>query len=87
MSHLRPLLGLFAASTLLVACSESSPPVETGQVAEVPQEVIPVDSVDRPEAPVGRLPQNVAPSHYRLELTIDPKEARFSGRVAIDVTI
>jgi alanyl aminopeptidase len=37
-------------------------------------------------APVGQLGNSVVPRHYRLELTIDPTEERFSGVVEIDVT-
>lgn len=37
-------------------------------------------------APVGQLGNSVVPRHYRLELTIDPTQERFSGVVEIDVT-
>ena len=39
------------------------------------------------EPPVGELDESVAPVHYRLELRIDPREQRFSGRTGIDMTI
>jgi alanyl aminopeptidase len=39
------------------------------------------------EAPRGRLPAGVTPLAYRLDLTIDPREAGFAGRVAIDVEL
>ena len=39
------------------------------------------------EPPVGELNEDVAPVHYRLELRIDPREQRFSGRTGIDITI
>ena len=38
-------------------------------------------------APVGRLPDTVQPTHYRLALTIDPRLPEFSGETTIDVEI
>jgi len=38
-------------------------------------------------APVGQLGNAVAPNHYRLELSIDPSQERFSGTVEIDITV
>ena len=37
--------------------------------------------------PTGRLPRNVLPTHVALALTVDPREARFSGEVQIDVRV
>ncbi len=37
--------------------------------------------------PAGKLPSGVTPTHYRLDLAIDPKQERFSGEVRIDVTL
>lgn len=37
--------------------------------------------------PLGQLPDTVEPTHYRLDLTIDPDKPRFSGIVDIDVTL
>ena len=39
------------------------------------------------EPPAGQLPAGVVPTHYTLDLTIDPRATRFSGRVAINVEI
>jgi len=39
------------------------------------------------DAPAGRLGNNVVPTKYDLELTVDPSKASFSGRVSIDVQI
>ncbi len=45
-------------------------------------------SAQKEEAiPTGRLGRNVAPVHYDLDLMIDPRQERFSGRVAIAVNI
>src|ERR1700761_5943894 len=40
-----------------------------------------------PEAPKGRLPDVAKPSAYRLDVTLLPDQARFSGHVAIDVAL
>ena len=40
-----------------------------------------------PDYPAGRLPETVSPRHYKLDLTILPDQDRFSGTVAIDVTV
>lgn len=39
------------------------------------------------EAPVGRLGDAAVPTHYRLELAIDPSQDRFSGEVVINITV
>lgn len=36
--------------------------------------------------PVGKLPDLVTPNSYALDLTIDPAQANFQGKVAIDLT-
>jgi cytosol alanyl aminopeptidase len=36
--------------------------------------------------PLGKLPRVAIPEHYRLQFTIDPNAARFSGHAEIDVT-
>src|SRR5262245_43336394 len=35
----------------------------------------------------GRLPRNVRPTRYALELTVDPTQPRFSGRARVSVAI
>lgn len=74
--------------TLLVACSDSSGPADAtapaSATADAAQTVEPA-AVLRQDGPAGRLYQPVMPTHYQLELTIDPKESWFSGRVAIDL--
>jgi aminopeptidase N len=39
------------------------------------------------EPPQGRLPDNVTPTAYRLDLTVDPSRARFSGHTEIDALL
>ncbi|HET6629074.1 MAG TPA: M1 family aminopeptidase, partial [Woeseiaceae bacterium] len=38
-------------------------------------------------APNGKLPEGVRPLHYRLDLTIDPREERFRGTAAIRIEL
>ena len=42
---------------------------------------------DIPPVPVGRLSDAAKPLAYRLDLTLDPSSARFSGKAEIDVEI
>ena len=46
-----------------------------------------MDTGGQQTAPVGRLDNSVAPSHYSIELTIDPSQELFSGKVSIDVQL
>jgi len=63
---------LFSLITLLIAgCAERGAPA-AGHSGE---------------PPVGQLGTDVLPTHYRLELTIDPSEERFSGTASIDLSL
>ena len=42
---------------------------------------------DEMVAPAGKLGENVVPTKYDIELTVDPSKASFSGNVSIDVRI
>ena len=63
---------LVSFAAMLAACSKTPEPE-----AQPAEEAV----------PVGRLGNEVAPQHYRLELRIDPREERFSGKVEIDVVL
>src|SRR5689334_20971231 len=39
------------------------------------------------EPPPGRLPDTVTPLHYRLMLTIDPRQANFTGHADIRISV
>jgi alanyl aminopeptidase len=70
-------VALTVAVTGLLAAACTEPPAETsGEI---------VATVTEP--PAGQLPAGVVPAHYTLDLTVDPREMRFSGRVAITVEI
>jgi len=72
-------LCLVAQAALISACSEPANPPPQQSAPE------PVTTAAG-EAPVGQLDKSVVPRHYRLELTIDPRQDRFSGQTEIDVT-
>jgi len=46
-----------------------------------------VSHADEAAAPAGQLPDTVIPTRYHLSLNIDPREANFSGRTEIEVTV
>ena len=77
---LQTALFLFIATAFLAACSES----ETPQPEQIIQEIVVISAG---EAPVGQLDKSVAPRHYRIELTIDPRQDSFSGHTEIDITL
>ena len=78
-----PLLLAASAISILTACSEPAQPVSQGSapIQETASDV----TAASPEPPTGQLSDTVKPTHYRLELRIDPSEDIFSGQVAIDV--
>ncbi|SNS62669.1 ERAP1-like C-terminal domain-containing protein [Sphingomonas laterariae] len=49
--------------------------------------LIPVAASAADTIPTGRLPDIAAPIAYRLDLTIDPEQPRFSGHTEIDVDL
>ena len=66
---------------LLTACSKSDAP------GEVPPTAADEATTLETEIPVGRLGDAVVPTHYRLELRIDPTKESFSGKVSIDARV
>ncbi|HEY5928621.1 MAG TPA: M1 family metallopeptidase [Kofleriaceae bacterium] len=69
-------LALAALAACSVACAGPAPKQDTA----------PVSGPD-PQAPNFRLPSDVRPSSYRLELTLDPSAKQVSGVIAIDVAV
>jgi alanyl aminopeptidase len=86
MSRLRlaPLVAL-AALGAIPACGPALEPVPgtppAGSVAPPPV-ALPIEA-----PPLGRLPADVRPTRYRLELDVDPDRGRFSGAVDIAVEL
>ncbi len=63
-----------AVACLLLACAACGPTQSSKDLS-------------REEAPLGQLPDAVKPTHYRLDLSIDPGKPRFGGTVEIDVEV
>jgi alanyl aminopeptidase len=87
-----------AASSLLVAlsaslvvgsgCGPDAPPRDPQAPAPSPPATgVPVTPGDVASPTSIRLPRTVLPRAYELKLSVDPSKDRFSGEVAIDVTI
>jgi aminopeptidase N len=51
------------------------------------QPATPVRPATEAEVPPGQLPDTVQPAAYRLDLTVDPAQERFSGKVEIDAVL
>jgi len=79
MNYNARIITSIVVATFLAACSEPTPP----PVEQTAEEIV---ATSAGEAPVGRLDDSVAPSHYRIELKIDPRQDNFSGTTEIDVT-
>ena len=79
--HAAPL----CATLLLLSSMSCGPPTNNGPKLPTTASA----SVSQPpEAiPLGRLPADVRPLHYRLALTIVPSRARFDGTVSIDIEL
>jgi aminopeptidase N len=73
-------------SALALACSQP-PPAMPAQPAPRPAEPAAAAQVPDPPPPPVRLPSDVRPARYALELTIVPDRERASGRVAIDAQV
>ncbi|MBZ4423256.1 M1 family metallopeptidase [Myxococcus sp. RHSTA-1-4] len=79
---LRP--AALAAVTLLTACgARQNPPTEL-PAASAPA---PHAAVEAPTPPVLRLPTDVRPTGYTVELTLDPKVSAFQGVADIDLEV
>jgi cytosol alanyl aminopeptidase len=83
----RRLVHRALAAVLAVACA-SSPPEPPKKPALPPDPVLgAVPELPGMAPPLGRLPTDVHPRHYALELHIDPSLDRFSGTVDIDIEL
>jgi alanyl aminopeptidase len=63
---------------LLLGCRNAGPGAAVPETRE---------SVGEESVPLGRLPADVKPTRYRLDLAIAPAKERFSGTIEIDVEI
>ena len=76
---MRPILTVTAALAIALAASQPA-------FAEAPA-AVPAAVDAAPAVPRGQLGGAVAPSAYRLDLSVDPAKERFSGTVEIDATV
>jgi len=74
-------VAVLALALALTACGKSDQK-QTAQTAPAPV-VTPVP--DPGPVPLGQLPRDAWPTHYRLAFTIDPTKDGFSGHAEIDV--
>ncbi len=72
------LAATFLAGASVFAATSALASTEAAQPA-IPAEAGPI--------PTGKLSDAIIPSAYRLNLTIDPSQERFSGRAEIDATL
>lgn len=80
--RLQSLLVTTVLLGLLSGCSDAPEPASNAVTTDPP---IPQAAAE--EAPTGQLPAGAAPTHYRLQLAIDPGTENFSGRAEIDVRV
>jgi len=81
----RPLLllaGAFLVSSLS-GCEKSTEPATTTSTDTVVSAALALPE----QPPSARLPEGISPSHYKLQLTIDPREATFSGTAEIEIVL
>ena len=62
----------------LAACGNTAPPVDAESLGL--EQII-------ADAPAGPLPASPYPTHYALDLTLDPREARFGGTVTMTLAL
>jgi alanyl aminopeptidase len=73
-------LGLLVSCLAFVGCSKQEP-------ATTDMGPTPTSAAVSAEPPQGELDDVVSPVHYRLELTINPRLDRFSGKTSIDISL
>ena len=84
-NYQRPLslLAMALLVSLITACGESTEPSIITDTNTVSAMALPLPE----QPPSARLPEGVSPGHYKLQLTIDPRESTFSGTAEIDVVL
>ncbi|WP_193162480.1 M1 family metallopeptidase [Microbulbifer hainanensis] len=65
--------------------SQAEQPAAEKPAAKPATESKPVASIAADKAPAGRLPQDVRPKAYRVDLVLDPRRDDFTGKVEIDI--
>jgi hypothetical protein len=80
---------LLLGTALLAAACDSGPDRSAERSAAVRAKPVPAKSAAGPDAgiPLGQLPPNVEPLHYRVDLTLNPDQLRYEGLVEIDIEL
>ena len=76
-------IAMFAAMLLSTTAAVAAPHGKTPTRAAPKPAAIVADA----NAPKGKLPDTATPTAYRLDFTVVPENARFSGHDEIDVTL
>ncbi|MFT3839671.1 MAG: M1 family metallopeptidase [Myxococcaceae bacterium] len=74
----------FALVLTLCACATTAPAPATAAADPAPAAAAPKE---KPKPPALRLPGDVWPNSYALELTVLPEEPHFSGKITIEATV
>ena len=84
----RIVFAALALSVVAIACSPAAPAPSTTapSQAKLPQPAQPSDAEPAPRAD-GRLPDSVAPTHYDLQLDVDPAQNGFRGITTIAIHV
>ena len=80
---------LLLGTLLLAAACDSGPDRSAERSATVRAKPVPAKSAAGTDTgiPLGQLPPNVEPLHYRLDLTLNPDQLRYQGLMEIDIEL
>ena len=86
--NVKAILLVLGAALFATACDQGAPGHEE-KSASVRATPVPakLSSASEPGIPLGQLPPNVEPLHYRLDLTLNPDQLRYEGLVEIDIEL
>ena len=86
--NVKAILLVLGAALFATACDQGAPGHEE-KSASVRAKPVPAKlaSASEPGIPLGQLPPNVEPLHYRLDLTLNPDQLRYEGLVEIDIEL
>ncbi|QQR91412.1 MAG: hypothetical protein IPJ88_06705 [Myxococcales bacterium] len=81
----RSIAGILTVFVTLQACGAPAPVSETASAPTLQKKQS--SRRIREIVPTGRLPRDVRPLHYYLDLEVDPDQATFSGRARIELSL
>ncbi|HEU4404454.1 MAG TPA: M1 family metallopeptidase [Polyangiaceae bacterium] len=84
--HLLALLSPLATAVVPGACARPAPPAPPPAQPVAPQAA--ASAAEQGAPPIaGRLPSDVRPLHYRLDLSLDPAQTAYRGDVEIELAL